>query len=982
MLASACLTLALVHSLIWWGKREARANALFVLLAVTTVLYSACEFAGMRATTVAEYGRILRWAHLPFFFSIVALVAFVRIHLRVGRPWLAWLTCVLRACSLILNFIFTPNVNFREITFLQQVHFLGESVSVPVGVPNPWMLVGQASLLLLVVFAVDATLTVWRRGERRLPFFLICAITFFASLQLAQSVLIYWGFVAWPPTPSLFFWGIVFVMGIELGWDVIRASNLAGDLQKSELRLRTILDQAPLAINISRDGISLYANEKFKQLFGLQYPGQWLGQSIVEYFAPASRPEAVDRIHRRSLGLPIPAEYESIGLRSDGSQFPMQLTVGHVRLADGDAKVGFVSDITERKRTEEEVRLRTAFFEALVNSSQDGILVVDNQNKKIIQNQRMGELWKIPLEIVASLDDRLQYEFARAQTTDPAGFDEKSRRLAASADPLARDEIELKDGTVLERQTALITGQNGREYGRLWHFHDVTASKQVAASHIRLATAVEQSAEAIVITDCLGTILYVNPAFERTSGYSRPEAIGQNPRILKSGRHDAAFYHQMWEVLHRGEVWHGRLINRHKNGTFHEEDATISPVRDAAGKIINYVAAKRDVTREVQLEAELRQSQKLEAIGQLAGGVAHDFNNILASTLLQVNLLSMEDHLSPAIMDGLCQIQSDAERAANLTRQLLLFSRRQVMQPRILNLNEQVINLVKMLTRIIGEDMEMELNLHPAPLLTHADAGMLDQILMNLVVNARDAMPLGGRVRIDTSEQTVGPGEPLPHLEAFPGHFVCLSVSDTGSGIPPEILPRIFEPFFTTKPAGKGTGMGLATVYGIVKQHQGWIQLINQPGQGATFKIFLPRSDAPAELASCTLKFQAQRGTETILLVEDEPGLLHLARLVLERHGYRVLTATNGRQGLDQWRQHQASIVLLLTDLVMPGGCTGQDLARQLRGERPELKVIFTSGYSATIAGREFKMLRGETLLQKPFGSDQLLTAVRASLDA
>jgi len=981
MLASACLTLALVHLLIWWGKREARASACFVLLALATVAYSACEFAAMRSATAAEYGRILRWAHVPYFVGIIALVAFVRLYLRAGRRWLAWTICGVRAVSLLLNFTFSPNLNYREITGLRPIPFLGETVNTPLGVPNPWMLVGQSALLLLVAFVVDATISVWRRRDSWRARGLMVAITFFAGCGTVDTVLAVWGIASWPITPSLFFWGIVVAMGLELGWEVIHASNLAGDLLKSEQRLQTILDQAPLAINISRDGVSLYANEKFKQMFGLKHESQWLGHSIIEYYTPSRREEARERIRRRSLGLPVPTEYESVGRRMDGTEFPMRLTVGQVHLADGDAKVGFIADITERTRAEAEVRLRTAFFEALVNSSQDGILVVDNQNRKIIQNQRMTELWKFPPEIAANPDDLVQYAFARSQTTDPTDFDEKSRLLAASTDPLARDEIELKDGTVLERQTALVTDATGREYGRLWNFHDVTSRKLVAASLTRLATAVEQAAEAILITDCQGLILYVNPAFERSTGYGCAEVTGKNPRILKSGRHNEDFYRHLWATLGRGEVWHGRFINRHKSGTFYEEDATISPVRDTAGKIINYVAVKRDVTRVVQLEAELRQSQKLEAIGQLAGGVAHDFNNILASTLLQVSLLCMEENLTPAIMEGLYQIQSDAERAANLTRQLLLFSRRQVMQPRTLNLNEQVIALVKMLTRIIGEDLEMDLRLHPKPLLTHADAGMLDQVLMNLVVNARDAMPQGGRLRIETSEQTIRPGEPLPHMEACPGHFVCLTVSDTGTGIAPEIVPLIFDPFFTTKPEGKGTGMGLATVYGIVKQHHGWIQLINQPGQGATFRVFLPSNPEPAEVASNAFKLKAHQGTETILLVEDEPGLLKMARLVLERHGYRVLAAANGRDALELWHLHQSSVSLLLTDLVMPGGCTGQELARQLRGEQPGLKVIFTTGYSASIAGREFKLRAGETLLQKPFGSDQLLTLVRESLD-
>ena len=389
-----------------------------------------------------------------------------------------------------------------------------------------------------------------------------------------------------------------------------------------------------------------------------------------------------------------------------------------------------------------------------------------------------------------------------------------------------------------------------------------------------------------------------------------------------------------------------------------------------------------EITDRLRLEEQLRQSQKMEAIGQLAGGVAHDFNNILAVIMMQAELAATTEGIPPMIREGLQQILVAAERAASLTRQLLLFGRRQVMQPQNLNLNEAVTSLVNMLQRIIGEDVRLQLNLHPSPLLTRADAGMLGQVLLNLAVNARDAMPEGGRLIIETSERLLD--EELAHAmpEAAPGRYVCLSVSDTGAGIPPEVMPHIFEPFFTTKEQGKGTGLGLATVFGIVKQHQGWVKVYSLPGQGANFQVFFPASSAPATMpAGQPVRPKPRGGTETILLAEDELLVWQSTRVFLERNGYRVLEAANGVEALKIWAEHPGAVALLLTDLVMPGGISGQELARRLQADRPQLKVIFTSGYSAEIAGKQLQLHHGENFLQKPFASDQLLETVRRCLD-
>jgi PAS domain S-box-containing protein len=514
----------------------------------------------------------------------------------------------------------------------------------------------------------------------------------------------------------------------------------------------------------------------------------------------------------------------------------------------------------ERLAKVDELRWKTALMEAQMEAAPDGILVVDNQGRRVLQNQRMNDLLKIPPHIAENNDDFVEREFIASQAKNPRQFRDKVAHLFTHPEEVGRDEIEFRDGTIVDR-------------------------------------------------------------------YS-------------------------------------------------------SPVRDRAGKCLGRIWTFRDLTQARQLEAQLRQSQKMEAIGQLAGGVAHDFNNILSALLMQTDLIEMIDHLPGEAVEGLKQLREDVHRAAGLTRQLLLFSRRQVMQSSVLDLNDIVNNLTKMLQRIIGEDVRLQLHLHAMPLMTRADAGMVEQVLMNLAVNARDAMPEGGQLRIETKERIV---TDLTGLcpDAMPGRYVCVSVSDTGGGIPPEIMPRIFEPFFTTKEAGKGTGLGLATVFGIVKQHQGWIEVDNQPGKGVAFGIFLPASSRTEPKATQTGdKPRPRGGSETILLVEDELRVRKSISTILKRNGYDVVAAANGSEALELWGAHRHEVALLLTDLVMPGGMKGHELARQLQSAESYLKVVYMSGYSAEIAGRDLELRSGENFVQKPFLTDHLLETIRRSLDA
>ena len=511
------------------------------------------------------------------------------------------------------------------------------------------------------------------------------------------------------------------------------------------------------------------------------------------------------------------------------------------------------------------------------------------------------------------------------------------------------------------------------------------AEEALRASEERFRELAETIQEVFWVTDpSKSRMLYISPAYEKIwrrtcqSLYDEPaswlDAIhpDDRPRVLRSARTKQASgaYDEEYRILRPDgqERW---IRDR------------AFPVQSPSGEVQRIVGLARDITERRQLEEQLRQSQKMEAIGQLAGGVAHDFNNVLTAIMIQAEVAGLTENLPEAVREALQQICIYGKRAANLTRQLLVFSRRQVMQQKEVNLNEIVASLAKMLQRIIGEDVRLQQHLQPIPLIIRADAGMLEQVVLNLVINARDAMPQGGRLLIETAEKSIDEAFARLHPEAVPGRYVWLSVSDTGSGIAPEVLPRIFEPFFTTKEPGKGTGLGLATVYGIVKQHGGWIQVFSEPQHGATFQIFLPASGAASVSVGDTEHANAEPrgGTETILLVEDEASVRMVTRMLLEEYGYRVLEASNGLEALKLWEQEGSSIALLVTDLVMPAGVSGQQLASRLKEYRPDLKIIFTSGYSAEIAGRQIQLQHAENFLQKPFSANQLLHLIRHSLD-
>jgi PAS domain S-box-containing protein len=521
--------------------------------------------------------------------------------------------------------------------------------------------------------------------------------------------------------------------------------------------------------------------------------------------------------------------------------------------------------------------------------------------------------------------------------------------------------------------------------GVVLNLHDVTERRQTESRLHLLSAALESTAIAMLITDAKGIVIWVNPAFTRLTGYSTQEVVGQNPRLLKSGQHDPIFYKALWDTILAGQVWHAEIVNRRKDGSAYTEEMTITPVRDPRGQLTHFIAVKQDVTARNALQAQLRQAQKMEAIGHLAGGIAHDFNNLLVVMRGNAEIIAMDpSQLSAESLECLKQITAASERAANLTRQLLAFGRKQVMQPQTINLNHVIENFSKMLKRIIGENIRLQTVLETEATFVHADIGMIEQVVVNLVVNARDAMPRGGNLVLKTERTTLDEGYSSLHQEARKGEFLCLTVSDTGHGIAPENIHRIFEPFFTTKEPGKGTGLGLSIVHGIVKQHQGWLEVSSQVGAGTTLKVFLPALAGPQKQAASQAALAPPRGgREKILLVEDELAVRLLTRRILESCGYTVWEAACGREAFQLWLQHPGEIDLLLTDMIMPDGVTGHELARQLRATQPALKVILMSGYTPDVAGKETTFFHrpGTRFLQKPCSSNQLTTTVRECLD-
>lgn len=642
---------------------------------------------------------------------------------------------------------------------------------------------------------------------------------------------------------------------------------------------------------------------------------------------------------------------------------------------------GICLDVTERKRTEETLRKERTLLRTIIDNIPYPIYAKDAHARKIVAN--IADVHNIGANSesdVLGMDD-----FDLFPKEEAEKYFAVDSAVLKSGEPILdiEDAFKKESGETIWLLSSKIPffDDEGKVAGLVGIGKDITERVKAAEEIRKLSMAVEQSPASIIITDLTGAIEYVNRKFTRLTGYTLEEVRGQNPRVLKGEKTSSEEYRKLWNVLLGGGEWHGEFHNRKKNGEFYWESASISPVIDSAGRITHFLAVKEDITERKQLEEKLQQAQKMEAIGQLAGGVAHDFNNILAAILMHLGILREDLNLANEVRDSLKELESQARRAANLTRQLLMFSRRSVLEIRVLDLNDVIAVVLTMLHRLIGEHIklvfESEANLPPV----EADAGMMDQVLMNLVVNARDAMPKGGRITIATGVYVFDTVHAKMRSDVQPGQFVRISVTDTGCGMDKATLGRIFEPFFTTKEPGKGTGMGLATIYGIVAQHKGWVEVDSEVGKGTEFRVFMPVSTRKLDAPTESLKHAVVGGSETILLVEDEDNVRLLLANGFRLRGYRVLLAFNGPEALKLWKTHGDTIDLLFTDMVMPEGMSGLELAEALRVDKPNLKIIIHSGYSPEIVETGKPTAMGIEYLQKPCSATVLWKTIRDCLD-
>ena len=640
------------------------------------------------------------------------------------------------------------------------------------------------------------------------------------------------------------------------------------------------------------------------------------------------------------------------------------------------------SGALERLQSREQLRESEQRFRDLFENSPDAIFVEDLDSTVLDVNFAACVLHGTTRDQLIgknSLNELIPPARREAARSD-------FQKLAAGKLSWVEGESLTADGRSIPVEVRAGRIQYGGKPALLLHVRDITdrraAEAAMHSSETLFRSVWNNSVDGMRLTDENGVVVAVNDAYCKLVGMDATALEGKPfTKVYAASDDREASLQRMREHF----VTRGGQRKRQQDHIFHDGRAVALEISDSfievRGRPLLMLSLFRDITSQKRLEELFRQSQKMEAIGQLAGGVAHDFNNILTIIHGHASLLAAAGLDEPGARSA-HQIAQAANRAAGLTRQLLTFSRRQLMQPKRLDLNKIVGNTTDMLGRILGEDVTLQLNYSSAPATVEADAGMMEQVLLNLVVNARDAMPRGGQLSIRIAIVDVNEEHMQRHPEARAGRFVCVSNTDTGSGIPPENLTRIFEPFFTTKEIGKGTGLGLATVYGIVKQHQGWVEVESAVGKGTTFRFYIPHvGEQPAEKEKPTTRILVRGGTETILLVEDEIPVRELVARVLEKQGYTVLQAGAGAEAVEVWRLHKDKIHLLLSDLIMPGNMNGRELAETLWMERPDLKVIFTSGYSADIVGKDFKIESDLNFLQKPYHPQTLALAVRRCLD-
>ena len=770
---------------------------------------------------------------------------------------------------------------------------------------------------------------------------------------------------------------------IGFGIDIHDSKVAEHELADREARLSAIVNTGPDCIKLlGADGSLLEMNQAGLAIMEADSPGQVIGKNLIERVVSKPYYKAFRDLNQRIFrGEDGELIYEIVGFKGAHRWLQTHATPLRDKKGTIHAALAITRDITQQKKAEDELRASEARFRALFEHSSDAVLLFDKDwevmfctasIQRILGTRPEDMLGTKAIEWVHP-DDR-----AQAKKNYQYVLDHPGESLGG------RVRLRAQNGSykVIERNLTNLLGDP--DIGAIVsNIRDITekvrADEALRGSEERFAKAFQSSPLPIIITTWEETRFQdVNNAALELAGYSREEVIGRTVdelNIWGSAEDRAAFYQML---LDSGHVKALQSTFRTRKGEIRHVELFSDTIElDGISCLLTIV---RDTTESLKLEAQFRQAQKMDAIGRLAGGVAHDFNNMLAVIVGYIQLL--QDHIgsNDGAQKNIEQIRKACERAAGLTRQLLAFSRKQIVQPKVLNLNIIVNNISKMLLRMIGEDITLSM-IPEFPLGNiKADLGQIEQALMNLVINARDAMPHGGRIIIETRNAELKEDQAQYRPVVVSGPYVMLSITDTGTGMDEPTMARIFEPFFTTKGAGKGTGLGLSMVYGIVKQSNGYIWVTSETGKGATFKMYFPRvEEEPDPLIAQTFEPPTVGGKETVLVVEDDPSLCELVVALLEESGYKVLEATDAKEAIDIARKKK-NIHLLLTDVIMPG-MSGSELAKQLSKVRPNIKVLFMSGYSGDLVASHGILEAATNLVEKPFTKHALLSKVRAVLD-
>lgn len=733
------------------------------------------------------------------------------------------------------------------------------------------------------------------------------------------------------------------------------------------------------------EGIILYsgqllsANPAAARIFGYDSPVELLSRAhFHQLWAPHER-SRLQRFESPHLAEEeTPATFEAQAVRSDGALIWLHTYVRKLRWDGRTVSQCSFIDISQRKRAEQELRNSQRLLHLVIDTVSDVIGVKDASGRHVVVNKAMAEHCGTTPERLIGLS-----------TEQLPGLDEREKKLLLGMDkqvleakqPMEFAEVEFRGPEGRQGWRHLVKlplhDDEGNIIGIVGISQDVTGRRQAEAEISRLAAAVEQAGDAIFVTDLDGTIQYVNPAFERITGFTREEAIGQTPRILKSGKHDQAFYAALWETMKHGEVWKGRFTNQKKDGTLYETYSTHSPIRNSQGQVVHYVCVQKDITQQVQIEDQLRRAQRLESLGTLAGGIAHDFNNILMPIMGFAEILLEEVPPESPQQAWLKIIHEASHRGKDLISQILLFSRRTDSHKKSVPLKPMVLEVSRFLKSTLPRTIVIHEIVRDEGM-TNADPSQVHRVVMNLCVNAAQAMPNGGeltlsldRVHLDECECYLG--------QTLSGPHVRLCVADTGVGMDEEVLAHIFEPFFTTKSVGDGTGLGLSTVYGIVQDHGGGIRVTSRPGHGTAFDVFFPAME-PAQNRTGVTAADLPGGGNSILFIDDEQSIADLGREALQRLGYRVTALTDGITALEIFRADPGRFDLVVTDQTMPD-ITGDQLTREFRSIRPDIPIILCTGYSESITPERASALGINEFAYKPVGASSLGRLVRAVLD-